>query len=927
MRPVRCAAILFILIAAPSFTQAAQRQACDTDHPRAITTPAAARRASGSRSDTLWIFDADFENTTDPDNQGWISTDLSGTLGVVNHWHRDTLRVAGFEHLGESAWWCGTYDPCWIQTRGYGNDWVNNLWRDFELSSWSSTGDTVTFDFDQRFAMELQYDYGYVDVSADGGATWTTLATFTNAGFPGTPGYSQDWDSAFGHQSLDLSSRAGLDVRVRFRFESDAAYSSQDEYPNPPFDSVLDGAWQIDNMEWRVSDVRVWYDDAEGGDNGWSHDDVQPSGQTNAAFERGLYGVDFETGGPFTCDEQSGWMYAALDDVSGLMVDGQCSTLRSPPIDISGAVALVGRWDGWLDCPKESNDILRLRLASGNDADCLHAAGGVGFLDYAQPLYGGPFWGHMTDDWSAFAGNNWLALEWMLENTDPSPGEHGTGFFLNRQRVGTIVGDPGTTLSMDREGAFRDRFAHELAAALSDCARVFIKDDDGVVSGSLMASADGGTTWSRYAMTREAPEGNIWIAPAPSGEIAPSTEISYYFESMDATGSTALLPADAPDASFEFSILPINGGGEDPCVLVVDKRDSRSPGERRDYAHDSDYYYREALEVLGVAHDVFDVAVPGAAGPDGAGPDTTGLRSYETIIWAASNASGSTATDGDVAALETWLAESSPGERRNLLMCGQNIAADLAASESGTSFLECRLGATFVRDTLGLTVVDSVVTLADEPGGWDFLLGAAAGGLVAGGCPELGRFDVVEPAPGEPRAETVARYELDGGVTPSAGVALCDTAVGRRSVLLGFGLDSLFGQREGDGHYASGLPARADLMSAILGYFEEGPGTGGTSVPHCGRPPGLASPFPNPCEGSISVRFTSGARGRLTVRVYSAAGRLVRTLHDSVVAERESRVLTWDGTDDDGRPCAGGVYFCRAVAPGVETARKMVLLR
>ncbi|MCK4510896.1 hypothetical protein KAW64_04110, partial [bacterium] len=160
----------------------------------------------GARAETLWIFDADFEDLVG-DNAGWTTYDRTGTLAVPNHWHKDTIRINGFEHLGDSTWWCGKYDPCWRQPRGYGNNWLDCLSRDFLLSSWSDPGDEVVFEWDQRLAMEKDYDYGYVDVSSDGGLNWATIAVFNNPGFPGNAGSSQDWDGTHpgceGHQAHD----------------------------------------------------------------------------------------------------------------------------------------------------------------------------------------------------------------------------------------------------------------------------------------------------------------------------------------------------------------------------------------------------------------------------------------------------------------------------------------------------------------------------------------------------------------------------------------------------------------------------------------------------------------------------------------------------------------------------------------------------
>ncbi|MBC8450891.1 immune inhibitor A, partial [bacterium] len=288
--------------------------------------------------DTLWIFDADF-NTTTGDDAGWLSEDLSGTLGQPNHWHKDTIRIAGFEHLGDSTWWCGAYDECWAQPRGYGNDWVQYLERDFPLSQWSAPGDEVSLEWDQRFAIEGDYDYGYVDISDDGGTSWTTLASYSNMNFAGQPGWPRPWDHPeLGHPVHSLDAYAGQDVRVRFRFESDIVYSSQDE-PDNVHHSVLDGAWQLDNIEWTVNETSVWLDDCESpGDNGWVHEDLEPVGQTGVVYSR-VYDPDMLWS---QCvGHTNHWWMMAVDPVSGRMVDDQDCRLLSPPLDVGAREGMI----------------------------------------------------------------------------------------------------------------------------------------------------------------------------------------------------------------------------------------------------------------------------------------------------------------------------------------------------------------------------------------------------------------------------------------------------------------------------------------------------------------------------------------------------------------------------------------------------------
>ncbi|MCK4513176.1 T9SS type A sorting domain-containing protein, partial [bacterium] len=294
------------------------------------------------------------------------------------------------------------------------------------LSEWSEPDDEVTLEWDQRFAMENDYDYGYVDVSSDGGLTWDTLASYDNPGFAGMPGMPPDWDHEhYSHPVLTLTEYAHSDVRLRFRFESDCAYSCQDEYENPPWYSVRDGAWQLDNIEWKANGASVWLDDCESaGDNGWQHPDIPAAGQTGVTFRRSL---ETAMGDPR-------WMMVAYDEGSGVMVDGQHSQLQSPAIDVRGAPYLVAEWYGWLDMPVCANDFLQVWCAIGDVPECID----FWLWEPPIPYHGGPFAWMMQDDWGVFAGSDWLKTRFVAVNYEPedSLGCHGVGFMLDRFRLG-----------------------------------------------------------------------------------------------------------------------------------------------------------------------------------------------------------------------------------------------------------------------------------------------------------------------------------------------------------------------------------------------------------------------------------------------------------------------------------------------------------
>jgi hypothetical protein len=883
-------------------------------------------RAAGL--ETLWIFWADFDDPDYPDNQGWTTYDRSGTLGQDNYWHHDTIRLSE-EYLGESTWWCGTYDICWNQARGYGNDWLQELQRTLTASETGSPSDLVELEFDQRYAMERNYDYGYVEVSSDGGGTWTTLAAYNNTGFQGA-GIPHNWNHPVdGHVTHDLSGYAGEELELRFRFVSDGAYSAQDQYDNT-LHSVRDGAWQLDNITVNVNGSPTFSDDSESGNMGWVHEPRDPAGQTGVTFARGEFGVDFVTGRPFTCEDRTGWMYAAVDPFTRKMVDGQSSWLMSPPIDISGAPKLVGHWDYWLDMPEPANDLWNLNLASNDIRECVTKFDG--FVDEDPGWwYGDPGWRTRFDSWDAFAGNDWLAILVMAQNTDPpDPGsEHWAGFFGNRFAVGIPSGDPGTAWETDTWNRFNDWFREDLAEAALDTARVLIRDDDDVVSAYLMASNDGGVTWDSYEMTREAPESNWWQAPPPMNQLVPGSEIRYYYEAMDGAGNVSTLPSTAPARFYEFSILPLAATTENPGLLLVDKHGYYTPGESRYFGvyHTSEYYYREALEILGYEWEVYDVEVPSGSRLS-LGPDTTGMKYYDTQIWFTNEYSAYTLWPIDQYNLIQWLAQGAQGKERNLLLSGNDIGYELMHSGDETlNFYTSWLASQYVADAVGVVTVDSVPGLEDHADGWDFMTHDDGSCIVRGGCPVLCYFDVVDARSGVVGNEVVADYVKQSSERVPAGVAYTHPTNNYQTVNLGFGIEFMMDGMEPNGYYRTGLEDRKNILENIFAYFGKTPTGPGTDVADGGFANALSHAYPNPFNPLTEIAYSVREAGPVTIEVYNVAGKVVRTLLDAELEAGARGSVVWDGADDRGERCASGVYFYRLVAPGFAETRKMVMLK
>jgi flagellar hook assembly protein FlgD len=66
--------------------------------------------------------------------------------------------------------------------------------------------------------------------------------------------------------------------------------------------------------------------------------------------------------------------------------------------------------------------------------------------------------------------------------------------------------------------------------------------------------------------------------------------------------------------------------------------------------------------------------------------------------------------------------------------------------------------------------------------------------------------------------------------------------------------------------------------------------------------------------------------GRVTLTVFDAAGRVVRTLLDGTVTAG-AKTIVWDGADDGGRQLSSGVYLYRLDDAARQVTRRLVLIR
>ncbi len=141
----------------------------------------------------------------------------------------------------------------WYSHRG--DDSNMRLTRAFDLRHVTS----ATLNYWTWYDIETDWDYGYVEVSTDGGETWTVLQTAHSAttnpsgnaygpGYTGVSGGGPTWIE----ESLDISNFAGQEILLRFEYVTD--------------DAVNRPGWTIDDLT--IPEIG-YSDDVEDGLKGW----------------------------------------------------------------------------------------------------------------------------------------------------------------------------------------------------------------------------------------------------------------------------------------------------------------------------------------------------------------------------------------------------------------------------------------------------------------------------------------------------------------------------------------------------------------------------------------------------------------------------------------------------------------------------------
>lgn len=173
-----------------------------------------------------------------------------------------------------------------------------------------------------------------------------------------------------------------------------------------------------------------------------------------------------------------------------------------------------------------------------------------------------------------------------------------------------------------------------------------------------------------------------------------------------------------------------------------------------------------------------------------------------------------------------------------------------------------------------------------------------------------------------------ARVSAGGAVLDPAGFPVASSALPEQlPALASLGGTSVIA--------ASLFQDRAPYASYRVGTFVST--TGATSVAAADPDGGAGDPargapaawrtVPNPYRPGAEVRYELERSERVSLRIYDAQGRLVRSLQEPAVQAAGLHSIAWEGTDAGGRRAPSSVYFLRMEAESAARTTRLVLAR
>lgn len=173
--------------------------------------------------------------------------------------HESTTTI-NTPYEGNYEWWSNM-----------GDDLSNTMTRSVDLTGLTS----ATLAFKTWYDIEYDYDYGFVEVSIDGGANFSkipgNLTRDIGNGIPGIDGTSDGWVDA----EYDLSEFVGQSILLRFHYLTDGGW--------------VQNGWAIDNITIFGDNNVIFSDGAEIGLNGWTLDGFKSFAGSETVYKNHYY--------------------------------------------------------------------------------------------------------------------------------------------------------------------------------------------------------------------------------------------------------------------------------------------------------------------------------------------------------------------------------------------------------------------------------------------------------------------------------------------------------------------------------------------------------------------------------------------------------------------------------------------------------------
>jgi hypothetical protein len=413
----------------------------------------------------------------------------------------------------------------------------------------------------------------------------------------------------------------------------------------------------------------------------------------------------------------------------------------------------------------------------------------------------------------------------------------------------------------------------------------------------------------------------------------PGYETDYYFTATDIAGVETALPRWARSCGpyFEWTCLP-TGNSTD---LFVD--DFTSRGSWNGSVED---YWNQVFKAVLPANaqpDRYDVNAPSSGVSNGLGSRANaGLLCYQyyKIIWDSGDLAFITLSDGttnsdksnDCQVLIDWmsLAEHVCG----LWVCGDNIAYDLnkLASTPALTLMSTWCGVDYIAtsyfdETGGRTGGGTVTPLVtgDADAGIFVHLGVPDKWFAYGGCFVINQFDVLDKTA---NGKYAAFYPVKLAVNRYAAIASTTLNPSGFNVnAMWFGFSYQYVRDDVIQTPEDRFEIARDVFSWMQNCTNED-----ITLAETPKFTKLAQNFPNPFNPSTTIKFELKEKGLVTLKVYSVAGQLVRTLVDGM-RDASSYTVAWDGRNNIGSEVASGIYFYKMETKGFSATKKLVLLR